>query len=123
MKWAIDTRDNASVRAIRCEVAAELIGYGPSEQDRVFIKMLADEIITVESANPLGGIAVEVVPTPDGAILECWGQGDPWYRRVYPLIDGLLDYLGHEMEIDKSEQGNHVRVHFRFRLDKQSGTQ
>ncbi len=115
MRWVIDSCDAASIVSTRREVASHIHDESRGDADDFMVELITGEILAAEWYRQAGAVAVEVAWKDDSAILDVYDQGPELDLRLEadPLNqpqDMVLRRFAGELEIERSEQGNHIRI-------------
>lgn len=126
MRWVIDSGDAASIVTTRRAVASHIHEESRGKADDFMVELITGEILSAEWYRHAGAIAVEVEWENDNAILDVYDQGpaldltevaaDPFE----PPSDIMLRRFANALQIEHSDQGNHIRIALPARRDSGS---
>ena len=122
MRWVIDSTDAASIVDTRRAVASHVRAESHGNADDFMVELLTGEILAAEWYRHGGAIAVEVEWENGDAVLDVWDQGPPLdLEQTVNVLDQpvnlVLRKFAAELQIERTPQGNHIRVHLPARRD------
>ncbi|GAC1657754.1 MAG: hypothetical protein NVS9B12_10010 [Vulcanimicrobiaceae bacterium] len=115
MRWVIDSGDAASIVSTRRAVASHINAESGGHADDFMVELITGEILAAEWYRDAGAIAVEVEWREEGAVLDVYDQGPELDLSAVtdPLEqprDIMLRRFAGALEIEHTEQGNHIRI-------------
>ena len=123
MRWIIDSGDAASIVTTRRAVTSHIREESRGKADDFMVELITGEILAAEWYRRAGAIAVEVGWENDNAILDVYDQGpaldltEEVANPYEPPIDIMLRRFSAALQIERSDQGNHIRIALPARRD------
>jgi hypothetical protein len=127
MRWVIDSANAESIASTRREIASHIATESRGNADAFMVELITGEILAAEWYRHAGAIAVELEWHGDNAVLDVYDQGPELdlSQVVDPLDipkDIMLRRFADALQIEHTEQGNHIRVALPARREAGSTT-
>lgn len=114
MRWILDSTDAASIAQTRRAVALHVREESHGHSDDFMVELLTGEILAAEWYRRSGAVAIEVNWRNGNAVLDLWDQGPAIDLSDADPLDApsnlVLRQFADELQIEHTEQGNHIQV-------------
>lgn len=127
MRWVIDSANAESIASTRREIASHIATEAHGNADAFMVELITGEILAAEWYRNAGAIAVELEWHENKAVLDVYDQGPELdLSQVFDPLDippdMMLRRFSDALQVEHTEQGNHIRVALPARRESSSVT-